>query len=102
MCNVLFGSRQWRRYRAQNEGITMVCHSVGLEPLESRQLFAGVSLLTHGWNGRLPGFVNHAAAEITTRLGGPSHVAQYTVRVDADSDGNLSVTSVTHKSGTAT
>jgi len=31
-------------------------------------LFAGVSLITHGWNGRLTGFVNTAAADITHAL----------------------------------
>ncbi|CAN5652417.1 hypothetical protein BH09PLA1_BH09PLA1_25450 [soil metagenome] len=80
----------------------MNCQSVGLEPLECRVLFAGVTLITHGWNGRLQGFVNTAAADITARLGGPSHVAQYTMDIQPTSQGYLYIASVTHKDGTAT
>src|SRR4051794_4651133 len=72
-----------------------------LEPLEARQLFAGVTLVTHGWKGRLQGFVDTAADFIAGRLGGPSHVATYVMDIEPTAEGFLYVNSVTHRDGTA-
>ena len=57
-----------------------------LENLERRTLLAGVTLLTHGRDGHLWGFVNTAAADITARLGGPSQVPQYILKLTPDAN----------------
>lgn len=76
--------------------------STFVEPLERRALLAGVTLLTHGRDGHLWGFVNTAAADITARLGGPGQVPQYILKLTPDSgDGHL-VPSITHVDGTTT
>src|SRR4051812_47331506 len=76
--------------------------NVVIETLEKRKLLAGVTLLTHGWNGRLWGFVETSAAYITDRFGGPQNVPQYTMTIGPTSGGGLTVQSVTHHDGTAT
>jgi len=71
-----------------------------LENLERRTLLAGVTLLTHGRDGHLWGFVNTAAADITARLGGPSQVPQYILKLTPDSNDGHLVTSISHVDGT--
>jgi hypothetical protein len=72
-----------------------------LESLESRQLLAGVTLITHGRDGHLWGFNDLAAAAVMNRVGGPSQAAQYILTLTpATSDGHL-VPALTHKDGTA-
>jgi hypothetical protein len=73
-----------------------------VDRLESRTLFAGVTLLTHGRDGHLWGFDQTVADDITARLGGPSQAPQYILKLTPDpSDGHL-VTNLTHVDGTAT
>jgi Ca2+-binding RTX toxin-like protein len=72
------------------------------ESLERRQLFAGVTLLTHGRTGHLWGFNETAADAIAKRVGGPSHVARYVLTLTPDpGDGHL-VPSIAHVAGTGT
>lgn len=73
------------------------------ETLEARRLFAGVTLLTHGWNGNITEWIATAAQDITAQLGGPSQVPEYilTLTPDTATDGHL-VPSITHVAGTTT
>lgn len=71
-----------------------------IETLESRTLFAGVTLITHGRMGHLWGFVDTAAQYITNKLGGPSQVPEYILKINLQ-DGLL-VPSISHVDGTAT
>src|SRR3954453_9042857 len=52
-----------------------------LEHLEPRTLFAGVTLLTHGWNGTLGGSTSKTADAISARLGGNSQVPRYVLQI---------------------
>lgn len=72
------------------------------ENLEQRRLFAGVTLITHGRDGHLWGFVDTAAAAITTRVGGPSQAPRYILTLAPDTDKNLLVQSIKHVDGTGT
>src|SRR4051812_34116697 len=73
-----------------------------VENLESRTLFAGVTLLTHGRDGHLWGFNQTVADDITARLGGASQVPEYILKLTPDAtDGHL-VPNITHVNGTAT
>jgi len=73
-----------------------------VESLESRTLFAGVTLVTHGRLGHLWGFDQTLADDITARLGGPTQVAQYILTVTPyPADVHL-IPSITHVAGTAT
>lgn len=73
-----------------------------IEPLESRCLLSGVTLVTHGRLGHIWGFVQTVADSITKRLGGPAEAPQYLLTLTPDSsDGHL-VPSVTHVSGSGT
>jgi hypothetical protein len=65
-------------------------------------LFAGVTLITHGRDGHLWGFVNTAADYITKRVGGPAQAPRYILTLTPDAgDGHL-VPSLTHVNGTGT
>lgn len=73
-----------------------------VESLESRTLFAGVTLITHGRDGHLWGFVQTAADAITKRMGGPGEAPQYVLTLTpAPGDGHL-VPTITHVNGTGT
>jgi Ca2+-binding RTX toxin-like protein len=54
------------------------------ELLETRQLLAGVTILTHGQDGTISGWVGAAANAIQDRLGGTSAASVYTMKVDSD------------------
>lgn len=72
------------------------------ENLEERRLFAGVTLLTHGRDGHLWGFVDTAVAAITARVGGPSQAPRYVLTLAPDANKNLLVQSIKHVDGTGT
>ncbi|HVT89658.1 MAG TPA: NPCBM/NEW2 domain-containing protein [Tepidisphaeraceae bacterium] len=76
-------------------------HIPSVETLERRTLLAGVTLLTHGWNGHLSGFMDQAAKDITNRMGGPSEVAEYKLKIGIGANG-LEVKDFSHVAGTAT
>src|SRR4051812_34376029 len=71
-----------------------------VEALETRQLFAGVTILATGWKGGLDGWMLNVAEDMTTRLGGPSQVPRYILNVHSNEYGQLE-TSLEHVNGTA-
>ena len=73
-----------------------------LESLESRTLFAGVTIITHGFEDTTTGWVSTMADAIANRAGGKSAVAIYTLDVGLDSRGDLAVLDFDHQSNTAT
>ncbi|HEY7087192.1 MAG TPA: hypothetical protein VH518_03825, partial [Tepidisphaeraceae bacterium] len=72
---------------------------VMLEPLESRTLMAGVTMLIHGHQGNITGWVAAAADAIAKRAGGSSQVSQYILKVSKASSGGLTVKSFTQTRG---
>src|SRR5262245_53425115 len=54
------------------------------EVLETRTLLAGVTILTHGNEGTISGWVRSAADAIQDRLGGTSAASQYVMKLDAN------------------
>lgn len=68
-----------------------------IESLEDRRLLSGVTLLIHGFNGNITGWVDSAATAIAKRLDGQA--SQYVMKVDKDGSGDLSVTSFNLTSG---
>ena len=68
-----------------------------VEPLESRQLLSGVTLITHGQGGSAGGDVKTIADLIASRAGG---AAQYVMTVSSDNLIGAKVTSFTHDAST--
>lgn len=62
-----------------------------IDSLESRHLLAGVTLLAHGMNGNIDGWVTAAAEAIAMRAGGPAAASVYTMKVR--NSGGIKVTS---------
>src|SRR5262245_20841114 len=64
-------------------------HEHRIEPLEPRALLAGITIITHGWNGNTSGWVSTMANAIARRVVSPggdsSTVAQYTINAVAGS-----------------
>jgi len=57
--------------------------AVTLEPLEPRQLLAGVTMLIHGHQGSINGWVRAAAEAIAEHVpGGADQASQFTLKVD--------------------
>jgi Ca2+-binding RTX toxin-like protein len=73
-----------------------------IESLETRRLLAGVTLITHGRNGHLWGFVDTAAAAITARLGGASQAPQYVLTLNPTGPNGDLVPTISHINGTGT
>src|SRR5690349_13043065 len=74
------------------------------EMLEPRTLLAGVTLVTHGRDGHLWGFVDTVVQDImNARLGGPSNASEYilTLTPNPNSPGEL-LPSISHVAGTST
>jgi hypothetical protein len=76
--------------------------SLLMESLEDRTLFAGVTMFVPAWNGGLNGWIATQAAAITTQLGGPSQVPEYTLTVAPTTPGGPLAASIAHTAGTAT
>jgi hypothetical protein len=72
------------------------------ESLECRQLFAGVTIITHGFEDTSTTWVSTMADAIADRAGGRSAVAIYTLDVGLDSRSDLAVLGLVHQPGTAT
>src|SRR4051812_22378511 len=68
------------------------------EVLEGRELLAGVTILTHGYNGDITGWVATAANDIANRIG-TADTSRYVMTVDRDAQGQLAVTSFTRDGG---
>ena len=71
------------------------------EVLESRCLFAGLTILATGRLGGLGGWMQAMTDTITARLGGPSQVGRYVLHLNPDADKHL-IPDIEHVDGTAT
>lgn len=73
-----------------------------VDSLEARRLFAGLTLLAHGFTGNIDGWVKKVAADITTRAGGASSISSYVLTVESGDSNRLAVTSFELESGFTT
>jgi hypothetical protein len=71
------------------------------EPLEARTLLAGVTIITHGFDGTVTGWVAKMADDIAVRAGGSSDVSLYTMTVGRDSKRRLAVLSLVRDRGSS-
>ena len=69
-----------------------------LETLESRRLFTGLTILTHGYEGNITGWIATAATDIQQRYGGSKYASIYSMVV-SQSGKSLVVTSFGPDSG---
>jgi Ca2+-binding RTX toxin-like protein len=69
-----------------------------LEELEQRRLLAGITLMAHGLNGTVNGWIRAAASAIQQRLGGDSAASRYVMKVDKQG-GDLKVVSFAPEDG---
>src|SRR4051812_47451563 len=76
----------------------VVKHSLSLEPLEGRALLAGVTFLTHGYQGSVKGWIAKMSDDIAARAGGAS---VYTMKVGENSKRQLAVLSLTRDRGSS-
>src|SRR5262245_64625109 len=73
-----------------------------VDQLESRVLFAGLTLITHGRDGHLWGFNDESSKAITALLGGPAQVPWYILKLVPDNaDGHL-IPSITRVNNSTT
>src|SRR3954447_9204382 len=72
-----------------------------LEPLEPRTLLAGVTFLTHGYQGSVTGWIAKMSDDIVARAGGDSQATVYTMKVGENSKQRLSVLSLTRDRGSS-
>lgn len=73
-----------------------------VETLESRMLFAGVTILATGRLGGTNGWIQSMANEITAKEGGASQVPEYRLTINADPTTENLVPTMQHVDGTAT
>jgi Ca2+-binding RTX toxin-like protein len=73
-----------------------------IESLESRTLFAGVTVLATGRLGGTNGWMQTYADAEAARLGGQSQIAVYTLSINASGAAPNVVAQISHNSGTAT
>ncbi|MCS7034146.1 MAG: hypothetical protein NZ561_09140, partial [Phycisphaerae bacterium] len=69
-----------------------------IDCLENRRLLAGVTLLAHGINGNINGWIAAASQAIVQRAGGADAAAVYTMRIER-SGGDIRVASLTKDPG---
>jgi hypothetical protein len=73
------------------------------EPLERRQLLAGVTVFLPAFNGGLTNWIDTAVNGIDADLGGAQNVPEYVLNIAPNtSDGTLAIQSVTHVAGSGT
>jgi hypothetical protein len=74
-------------------------HTVCIEPLESRQLLAGVTLVTHGQDGNITGFISRIADTIVERAGGSSNASRYVMTMNRNASNQVVVQSFVREIG---
>jgi hypothetical protein len=81
--------------------MTFVPATPSIEPLEPRQLLAGVTILTHGYLGNVTGWAAKMADDIVARAGGSAQATSYTLKVGENSKQRLAVLSLARERGTS-